>query len=185
MNLLRFSLVLAGACLLTGFSLGDELPAKKATDNSPLDTAFEKLKSLAGEWSVTDDGKAIPNSKFIYRVFANGSAVMETLFPGTPMEMISIYHRDGKKLVMTHYCAAKNQPRFEAELEEKTGAIIWKFVGGTNLDPQKDMHVHGGKVTFVDDDNVISEWEGYQDGKSQGAHKFKLTRVKKKALRKK
>ena len=48
-----------------------------------------------------------------YRVTAAGSAVMEVLFPGTDHEMVTVYHQDGDDLILTHYCAAGNQPRMK------------------------------------------------------------------------
>ena len=44
--------------------------------------------------------------------------------------------------------------------------LIFLFDGGSNLDPKKDMHIHGLEITFRDKDHVISAWEGYQGGKS-------------------
>jgi hypothetical protein len=40
-----------------------------------------------------------------YRVTGAGSAVVETLFPGTPHEMVTVYHARKGVLCMTHYCA--------------------------------------------------------------------------------
>jgi hypothetical protein len=73
--------------------------------------AFEILKGFAGEWTgKVAEGEPVPNPSVIYHVTAAQSAVVETLFPGTAHEMVTVYHMDGDKLVMTHYCAAGNQP---------------------------------------------------------------------------
>ena len=78
--------------------------------------AFEKLKSLAGTWDATmlkPDGE---KTTVEYRVTAHGTVVMQTMFVGTPHEMINMYTVDGDALVATHYCSAGNQPtlRFNA-----------------------------------------------------------------------
>jgi len=53
--------------------------------------AFERLKSLAGTWQG-QAGHGQPGEAAIvtYRVASGGSVVEETLFPGTPHEMISM-----------------------------------------------------------------------------------------------
>ena len=50
------------------------------------------------------DGKEVPVS-VTYETSSNGSIVVETLFPGTPHEMVSVYYDENGKFGMTHYCA--------------------------------------------------------------------------------
>ena len=74
--------------------------------------------------------------------------------------MVSVYHLDGDDLRMTHYCAVGNQPRVKLDRVHSTpDHLIFVFDGGTNLDPQKDMHIHGVKITFHKDGKVDSAWE--------------------------
>ena len=58
--------------------------------------------------------------------------------------------------------------------------LIFTFVGGTNLNPEKDIHMHEGTIKIVDADNLVSSWVGYKDGKPDDGHavSFKLTRKK-------
>jgi hypothetical protein len=155
------------------------LPAR-AADAPAVDAkaAFEKLKSLAGEWQSKSDGHGHDQSgKILYKVTANGSVVMETYFPGSDHEMISMYHLDGDDLRMTHYCAAKNQPRMHLDKKaSKPDDLKFVFDGGTNLDVSKDMHVHGGRIIFIDKGRVETEWDGYMGGKSMGVTKIVLSR---------
>ncbi len=78
--------------------------------------AFDRLKTLAGEWNVAASGEH-HDSKVIYKVTAAGSALMETDSAGSKHEMVTMYHLDGKDLLMTHYCAAGNQPRLKLDLK--------------------------------------------------------------------
>src|SRR5262249_33711013 len=125
---------------------------------------LERMKKLAGTWVAADkDGKPTDKVVSVIRVTAAGSAVIETLFPGQPHEMISMYHLDGKDLIMTHYCALGNQPRMKADPKSPANKIHFKFDGGTNFDPAKDKHMHEGTITFVDDDHIEfcgSAWDG-------------------------
>jgi hypothetical protein len=139
-------------------------------------TAFAKLKSLAGEWK-NEPGAGEHPGKITYRVTSNGSAVMETFFPGSDHEMISMYFVDGDELRMTHYCAMGNQPRLRLDRQaSKPDELIFVFEGGTNLDPAKDMHIHGLRLSLRDKGHMVAEWESYEGGKSQGGMKFALTR---------
>jgi len=169
-------LPLVVACSLVG---SDE-PHKHVTATAKNDAAAKmlaRLKSLAGEWQVVN-GADEQNGKTLvsYRVTAGGSAVVEVIFPDSDMEMISVYHRDGKDLVMTHYCMMANQPRMRAQANDDVSRLVFQFTGGTNLDPAKDPHIHGGVIEFVDADHIRSEWDYYAGGKLAEKHSFQLER---------
>ena len=91
---------------------------------------FKKIKSLAGTWVPADESEMKTN--VIYRVTAGGSTVEETLFPGRPDEMVTMYHMDGDSLVLTHYCAAQNQPRMRALSSADPNEIRFAFSGLSN-----------------------------------------------------
>jgi len=44
---------------------------------------------------------------------------MLTTGPGTPHEMVTMFHRDDTALMATHYCSAMNQPRMLRVREDK------------------------------------------------------------------
>ena len=73
---------------------GDEKAGKLPP--APTNAAFETMKKLAGTWMVADDdGKPTDQVASIIKVTAGGSVVHETLFPGQPHEMVSVYSLDG------------------------------------------------------------------------------------------
>ncbi len=136
--------------------------------------AWENLKKLVGEWEGEAGGE---KGTVVYRLTGAGSALMETLLPGSPHEMVSIYYMDGPQLVMTHYCAAGNQPHLKFDpAASKPDYFVFTFVSGSNMDPNKDGHIHGARFRLLDADHVESEWEDYKDGKAAGSMKFLLTR---------
>ena len=173
-------------------------PVTDADDTKPTTkpgidakAAFARIKTLAGTWKsrTSDEPKAEHGkekvkdhqgeSSVIYKLTGAGSALVETQFPGSGHEMVSVYHLDGEDLRMTHYCAAGNQPRVKLDrVNSKPDELIFVFDGGTNLDPQKDMHIHGLKITFHEDGTVTSAWDGYMGGKKAGTTSFMLTRQK-------
>jgi hypothetical protein len=164
--------------LAAGASGGDKPNNKDAAATHP---GLERLKKLAGTWVMTDaEGKPTDQVVSVVKVTAAGSAVHETLFPGQPHEMVSVYYRDGADLVMTHYCALGNQPRMKADPKSPANQLHFLFDGGTNLDPGKDKHMHEGTLTFIDDDHI--QWSGvcWEGGKPLENHcpTFKLARKK-------
>jgi hypothetical protein len=144
---------------------------------SPADAAFLRLKSLEGEW-IDTSGSSAGKGKTgaIWRVTSGGSAVIETVFPGTSHEMVSVYTREGDSIVMSHYCAMGNQPRMRAK-PDGGDELVFAFDGGGNIDPAKDMHMHEGTVEFGADGSLRSEWQTWADGKA-GEHRavFQLAR---------
>jgi hypothetical protein len=131
----------------------------------PTNAALDKMKKLVGTWLIADkDGKATDQIASIIKVTAGGSVVHETLFPGQPHEMVSVYTVDGPDLIMTHYCVLGNQPRMKADPKSPPNQIVFRFAGGTNLDPKKDKHMHEATLTIVDDDRLEVEGIGWESG---------------------
>jgi len=145
-------------------SQGGDKTAPKVPAPS-TNAALEKMKKLAGTWLLADkDGKATDQVASIIKVTAGGSVVHETLFPGQPHEMVSIYTVDGPDLLMTHYCVLGNQPRMKADPKSPANQIVFRFAGGTNLDPKKDKHMHAATLTIVDDDRLEVNGMGWENG---------------------
>lgn len=169
-----------GTLMLVAFTVGtrgDE-PRKASSDTHP---GLERMKKLAGTWVEADkDGKPTDKVMSVIKVTSGGSAVQETIFPGQPQEMVSIYHRDGSDLVMTHFCVLGNQPRLKADPKSPSNQIHFVFAGGTNLDPTKDLHMHEGTLTFVDDDHIEVNGVAWVGGKADTDHCCQLKLVRKK-----
>src|SRR5580698_1792956 len=99
-QLLVCGLLLAGLAVSAS---ADDKPgqAPAASTNAGL----EKMKKLVGTWVAADkDGKPTDQVVSEIKLTSGGSAIQETLFPGQPMEMLSIYTADGPDVVLTHYC---------------------------------------------------------------------------------
>jgi len=172
-----------GVLVGTRVAMADDKAAKAGVDAK---TAFAKIKTLVGDWKgeisgehgAKEDGEHKKVEAIVtYRLTGAGSALVETQGPGTQHEMVSVYHLDGDDLRMTHYCAAGNQPRMKLDRANSApDHLIFVFDGGTNLDPQKDLHIHGLEITFQKDDHIKSAWEAYTEGKSAGITAFAMTR---------
>jgi len=172
----------SGRAMLTVFALGVfgvlTVTGVFAADEPKVDakTALAKLKGLAGEW-VNEAAPGDPSQKIVYRVISNGTVVMETLFPNTTHEMVSMYMIDGDELRMTHYCASGNQPKLKVDFKiSSADKLEFAFEGGTNLDASKDMHMHSGRIVFKDKNHMETEWDGYLGGKKTGSQRFSMQR---------
>jgi len=142
---------------------------------------LDRLKKLAGTWVAVDDkGQPTDNVVSVFKVTSAGTAVQETIFPGTGHEMVSVYYVDGPDVVLTHYCALGNQPHLKLDPSSSKNRLDFKFVSGSNLNPAKDMHMHEGSITVVDDDHIESTWQAWQDGKPAAGHKLAMKLVRKK-----
>jgi hypothetical protein len=139
--------------------------------------AFERLKSLAGDWQGTVGAAGGPPATIRYEIGSGGTIVRELLFPGTEHEMLNVYHLVDGQLVATHYCAMGNQPRFKLEAAT-ADELVFGFAGGTNFVPEKDPHIHDGRIRFVAADRIEEDWTAFGGGKRTGDHKFVLTRKK-------
>jgi hypothetical protein len=140
--------------------------AAEGSDATGAAAALARFKSLAGEWLAAEDGEMAKKGTLVarYAVTASGSAVVETVFPGTPHEMVTLYHAEGRDLVLTHYCVNGNQPRMRAR-DAAAPRIEFAFDGGANVDPRRGRHMHSAVFEFVGPDELKNAWTEHADGK--------------------
>jgi hypothetical protein len=137
----------------------------EATAPTPAPHLLDRFKALAGTWSATGlDGNSMPDAQVRYELTAGGSAVVETLFPGSPHEMRTVYVRDGADVVLTHYCASGNHPRMRAKAIDGD-KVAFAFDGATNFDPATAGHMHDASFTFVAPDELRTRWNFWANGK--------------------
>ena len=136
------------------------------------------MKKMSKTWTgVMEMGEEKMDFTVSYQVIAGGSAILEKSFPGTPKEMVSLYHEDGGKVVMTHYCAFGNQP--EMKLIESTDKMFkFDFTGGTNIDPDKSMYMSSVVFTLTGENEMTQAWGMMTEGKEQSKNVLALTRTK-------
>ncbi|HET6202558.1 MAG TPA: hypothetical protein VFI25_07120 [Planctomycetota bacterium] len=148
-----------------------------AADEPKKASPLDRIKALAGDWvRVGEDGK--PTAKVVssYKVTAAGSAVVETMLPGSAHEMVTVYHMDGEQLMLTHYCAQGNQPRMKAKPGGSADRIEFSCAGVTNLKSEDDPHMHAATFIFLGPDRLRSEWQFFDKGKCTETAKFDVAR---------
>jgi hypothetical protein len=143
---------------------------------------MEQLKALAGSWTgmaTWDQGGKKGSVEFAldYRVTSGGEAVVETMFPGAPGEMVTVHYLEGGEMTATHYCSAGNQPRMKLVPQADPSVLDFRCVGGLGM-RESDSHMHSAQLTIVDSGQVRGVWTNLKDGKPTWEARAELTRKK-------
>lgn len=118
---------------------------------------FAHMKQLVGAWEATrDDGKKMRAS---YKEIAGGSVLMETYTTPSGKETMTAYHPDGRRLMLTHYCAQGNQPRLQAIVVTEH-FIKFSYIDASNLTDAQDL-LATLTITFKDE-NTLERTETYR-----------------------
>jgi len=142
------------------------LTALAAQAQSGSQQSFGSIRGLTGNWEgKTQMGDPVQVS---YRVTGGGSAVMSEIVSqmnGKSEDMISMFHMDGDRRLLTHYCAAGNQPRMKASASADGKTITFDFVDATNLPSADAPHMHRVVFNFIDPNHHTEEWHFVAGGK--------------------
>ncbi len=149
------------------------LMVSPAFAQSDAKSTFEHLKSLNGTWEgKASNGKPV---KLVFRSTAGGSALVSEIMGDE--NMISVFHMDNDRILMTHYCAAGNQPRMQASASPDGKTVTFTFVDGTNMSSPKVGHMSALVIGMPDADHHTEDWTFVQDGKETKEH-FEAVRTK-------
>ena len=118
---------------------GAEAAAPASTKWTPdTDVAWKELqRALVGTWQATTPD----NRLFVLtvRLVSNGTALVETFASSASgKETLSVYHRDGGTLMLTHYCAQGNQARLKAVTATRE-RVVFAFLDATNVAGEQDV----------------------------------------------
>ena len=173
----RYRLFLAGVIgLLTFGSLQAAEPEHKPYVGSE---AFERMKLLVGSWETTmDHGKGPMKMKASYRLTAGGSAIVEAVFEGSPMEMVTVYYdNSGRQLNMAHYCMLNNRPQMALQ-GAKANELTFDLAKTADIDAAKDDHMHSLTMTFDGNDKMVQYWTRFQGGQKKEVAEIAYNRIK-------
>jgi hypothetical protein len=130
---------------------------------SAAQKSFEELKSLDGSWEgKTPDGQTV---EVAYRVTSNGSALMSEI--KGKENMISMFNLDGDRVLLTHYCAAGNQPRMVASASPDGETITFDFLDATNLATPDAGRMTRLVLSMPDANHHTEEWIYTDHGKQE------------------
>lgn len=149
------------------------LSASLVVAESDAHKSFDLLKGMEGNWAgKNNQGQPV---QVTFRMTAGGSALMSEILGRGPENMITMFHMDGDRLLMTHYCGAGNQPRMKVSSSDAK-SVSFEFFDGTNIGPG-DGHMQHVTFTQADADHHVEEWVFLDHGKEM-KEVFTLARVK-------
>lgn len=153
-------------------------------DRAVAEQVFERLKQLAGEWESRSTAGWEGSEQFA--VLARGSVVLATFrFKDAQAGgMATVMHMDGDRVLLTHYCEARNQPRLVLSRVEDGGrTAIFTFLDGTNMASRDAGHMDKVVFRFQDNDHYTSQWTWYQGGQEKWLEEITYTRVHERSQR--
>jgi len=137
------------------------LAVASAAAQTDAQKAFAALKSLPGTW---EGDTPMGPVKVTFKTTAGGSAVMSEILGHE--DMVTMFNLDGpNRLVMTHYCAAGNEPRMQASVSPDGKVITFTFIDAMNLATPDAAHMHRMVLTVVDENHHTEEWTFTDHGK--------------------
>jgi hypothetical protein len=159
--------------LISALSLAADKPAAPELSKQ----GYDRFKSLSGKWI----GKSTKGwtEQIQFNEIAGGSAIEERSFDAHPGEtMLTIVHMDGDRLMLTHYCAARNQPRLLATTISPDGKTIeFTFLDATNLPSRNKGHMDKAVYRFIDDSHFTTKWTWYENGTEKWLEEIQMERV--------
>jgi hypothetical protein len=149
----------------------------KPVDSATAHAVFERLKRLDGTWR----GKSTKGweDRSVIHTIAKGSAVaVRSEEEDADSAMLSVYYMDGDRLLLTHYCEARNQPRLVATAISEDGRkLLFTFLDATNLASRDNGHMDKLLLELIDDDHFSENWTWYSNGREQWLEVIDTQRV--------
>ena len=166
-------------CVPHGRSASLRVPSNvriELVERNAAQLAFERLASLAGSWEGRSSAGWTSRSEI--EVIARGSVVLErTNFEAHPGEtMLTLFHKDGPELVLTHYCVAGNQPRLVASTIQGD-ELLFTFRDATNLPSRAAGHMGEARFRLTGAEAFSSQWSFQQGGKTSWMEEIRYRRV--------
>ncbi|HSR70365.1 MAG TPA: hypothetical protein VLU25_20715 [Acidobacteriota bacterium] len=168
-------------CLVTALA-AQAWPALAGDAGQPSEAvvkAFEKIKSLEGKWTGRN-GQGEP-VEMTFEITGNGSAVIgyyKVDGQAHQHDMATVYHLDGARLALTHYCAVANQPRMISTKGLEGDKLSFEFLDVGNADASKDGHMHRAEYEFLSPDRFTTDWTWFQEGEARFTATVDVQRVR-------
>jgi len=146
--------------------------------------AFAHIKALAGRWRGSSTRGWTDEVRI--RTIAGGSAVVQDgggspegaggAHPG--QEMMTVFYLDGDRLMLTHYCVARNHPRLVArEVGDGGRTLVFRFLDAANLQSRDHGHMDAVVLRILGDDRFATRWTWYDQGSEKWMEDIERTRI--------
>ncbi|WP_242107347.1 hypothetical protein [Luteimonas aquatica] len=137
---------------------------------SDADGAWRALAALSGDWRLAEARTPAQQAfRIRYRLISRDTALVETF--GDPARQVTetLYHRDGERLLATHYCAQGNQPRLRLRADAERRVLLFEFLDATNLQRTRDAHLVRLRFDFSDPRRLVREEVYAEDGREDAS----------------
>ncbi len=164
------------------FALFASAQSGNSTASVDTEAVFNKLKNMAGDWEEKSTRGWTGSSRV--RVLARGSAVLfDSAFTDSPESgMATLAYLDNGRLLLTHYCEARNQPTLVASSQSGDGnTVVFTFLSGTGMKSRNDGHMDKVVMKFVNGDSYTDQWTWFSGGKEQWLEEIEHRRVRSQA----
>ena len=165
-------------------------PAKTPAPKSEVQTTFDTMKTLAGDWEgpvKTDmpmEAKVdIKPLHVSMRVTSRGNVLVHELQEaGTPLDPakydhpVTMLYVDADRLTLVHYCDAGNRPRMVGKVTPDGKTVEFDFVDVAGSTQYGHMH-HAG-FTIIDANHHTEDWTYMTPGDKPVHAHFDLQRTK-------
>lgn len=133
-----------------------------ALAQSDAQKSFDKLKSLAGTWTASYEGKPMQAS---LRVTSMGNAILHEMKGDGPDDPITMFYVEGDRLLLTHYCDAGNRPRMAGKISPDGKTIEFELVDVANYNKAQHGHMEHAVLTMIDENHHTEDWTFMLEGK--------------------
>lgn len=162
-----------GAVLLLAGAPGvASSPAEAPKPMAAAESDFARLAALVGEWRNAQNPQSTLSIRFA--LTAGGTVLQESWFRGETLHSLTIYHRDGGKLVLTHYCPQGNQPTLVQT--GNAASLAFTFRSATDLDAAQESYLHDLSFDLTNPDRPVRR-ETYRSADGDEASVLVLERI--------
>lgn len=137
-RLIATLLIALATPVIAGTSASVDPPATALAPTRSADADFDRLAALAGEWKNAERPESALRIRFT--LTAGGTVLQESWYRGDTLHSLTIYHRDGDRLALTHYCPQGNQPTL-VQQDDGT-SLAFTFRSATDLDTATESYLH-------------------------------------------
>ena len=142
---------------------------------SDAQKSLDTLKTLAGSWEATFEGKPMQAT---LRVTSMGNAIVHEMKGEGPDDPITMFYVEGDRLLLTHYCDAGNRPRMAARTTPDGKTIEFDFLDVANYNKSQAGHMQHAVFTIIDANHHIEDWTFMLEGKPAMTVRLDLQRAK-------
>ena len=146
-----------------------------ASAADPATLAFDRLKPLVGSWRNADAPAS--RLRIDFSLTAGGTVLVEQWLRDGQPHSLTLYHRDGERLIATHYCPQGNQPRLALLGRADDEPIRFAFLDATDLSSDREPHLVALGFELSGADRLIRH-ETYRQGTADAPTVLRLIRAR-------